>query len=155
MALDKKKLGKLSAEERLRELKDFKEQRKKEEKEAEELIKRAEQEIAQRDSLPDIEVPQLQPVDISAMFEAPEGLEGTVHKEAPKQKEDSKGVAYTPSDNYSADQPSHYGAADSGIQREITIKMDDTVAYKSEVEKGAEISASKSVLKKIRDYSKG
>ena len=78
MPLDKAEFKKLSPEERIKKLKELEEERKKEIVEAEDLIKKTEAEIFANQNIPDIDVPDITPVDITKMFEAPEGLEGTV-----------------------------------------------------------------------------
>lgn len=145
MALDKDDLEKLSPEERIKKLKEIEDERKKDLEETESLIEKTKAEIERNKDIPDIEVPALEPVDISAMFEAPEGLEAEANIPG---EEEEEPVKYNVNEDYVA--------RDLHATEEIplTVKLDETVKYESEASK-ADTSASKSVLKNIKKYTSG
>ena len=153
MTLDKDELKKLSPEERIKRLKELEEEGKKEIKEAEDLIKRTEAEIEHNKNIPDIEVPEIERVDISKMFEAPEGLETTIKKEAPGEEkenpvkyggmvEDTGEVGYVPDEH-------------DWVEFDKAAKVEDSVKYESVVQQADDLTGSRSVLKKIKKYTKG
>ena len=150
MAIDKEKLKKLSPEERLKQLKKLEEDNQKEIDEAEDLIKKTEAELERNMSIPDIEVPEIEPVDISKMFQPEEGLETTVTQEA--SKEEDTQIKYESATDYEA---TSLWQPPEAIKGEDIIKMEDGIKYESTAEKGDDITASRSALKKIQKYTKG
>ncbi|MDO8481116.1 MAG: hypothetical protein Q7S65_04855 [Nanoarchaeota archaeon] len=97
MALDKEtldSLARLDPESRLRRLKQLEEERKKETEESENLRKRAEAELKRTQDIPKMQVPTLEPKDISKMFAAEEGLEGIAQRAPPKKEKEEGGVKY-------------------------------------------------------------
>ncbi|MBR9699598.1 hypothetical protein GOV09_04035 [Candidatus Woesearchaeota archaeon] len=145
MPLDKDEFKKLAPEERIKKLKEIEEQRKKDLEETEDLIKKTEAEIERTKDIPDMEVPLLEPVDISKKFEAEDNLEGTVSKEP--SKEETVSVKYTPS--------SDYKPAEVDEDVIAAVKMEDGIKYESASEKGKELDASRAADKHIKKYTKG
>lgn len=152
MPIDKEELKKLSPEDRLKKLKELEQESKKEIDEAEDLIKRTEAEIEHNKNIPNIEVPKIEPVDISRMFEAPEGLESTIKKEAPEEAESK--IKYNPSNDYSDSAESLWQPPEATLH-EKPIKTEDTLKYESAQDQADELTASRSVLKNIKKYTRG
>jgi len=149
MSIDKTELEKLSPAERIKKLKELGAERKKEIEEAEDLIKRTEAEIERERTIPDIELPEFEPVDISKMFQAAGGLEGTVAQEAPAQEENepvkySEAVEHTGEAVYHPDE--HDWVELKGEQGISTVK------YESASNKADDLTGSRSVLKNIKKY---
>lgn len=153
MALNKDEIQKLSPEARLKKLKELGEERKKDTEEADDLIKRAVAEIEREKSIPKIEVPDLKPVDISKMFEAAEGLEMTVRKEAPFVEEQAP-IKYNAVVEQASSIYTGYEDEDD-IKRETTIKFESTVKYESTVQQVDDLTASRSTLKNLKKYTMG
>lgn len=151
MPLDKEELKKLSPEKRIKRLKQIEKERKKEIEEAEDLIKRTEAEIQREKDIPDIEVPKIEPVDISKIFEAPEGLETTVRREVTAEEEESpiKYGGVIEQIREEAYQP------DEHAKIEFDAKVEETVKYESATQKADDLTGSRSVLKNIKKYTRG
>jgi hypothetical protein len=154
MSINKEELKKLSPKERIKRLKELGQERKKEIEETEDLIKRTEAEIEHNKNIPDIEVPEIEPVDISKMFETPEGLETAVKKESPEQEE-SNIVKYDAAVEFG--NRTDYVEPDEHdwVNFEMNLKVDDTSNYHSATEKAEDLTGSKSALKKIKKYTRG
>ena len=153
MPLDKEELKKLSPEERIKRLKELERDRKKEIVEAEDLIKRTEAEILENKNIPDIEVPEINPVDITKMFEAPEGLEGTL-RNAPVDDEEVKPVKYD-GGLVQGEAPGYVPDEHDWVECEIQGKVEDSIKYESAVQKADDLTGSRGVLKKIKKYTQG
>src|SRR3989338_5706633 len=149
MALDKKALRKFSPKERLRKLKEIEKEARKEIVEAEELIQITEKESVE---LPDIEIPKIEPVDITKLFEPLHGLESAVRDEP--STENQSPVRYISSE-YSPAVMVHYGASDMQVKHDLFVKFEDTVIYRSEADKISHGAASRSVLDSLKKYTKG
>ena len=149
MSIDKDILKKLSPEERIKKLKESGEERKKEIEETEDLIKKTEAELEFIKTIPDIEVPELKPIDISSLFEREDNLEKVVTEE---DEEKPSKIEYTPQVEFgevSYTPNNQYEREDHAIH----IKIEETVKYESVGDKGDDFTASRSVLKDIKKYT--
>ena len=86
------------------------------------------------------------------MFEADPGLEGTVKKEAPDEKESK--VKYNPGPDYSGEAHALWEPPEATLT-EKPIKVEDTVKYESAQDKADSLTGSRSVLKSIKKYTRG
>ncbi|MBD3164095.1 hypothetical protein GF323_02770 [Candidatus Woesearchaeota archaeon] len=152
MALDREELGRLRPEARLRRLRELQEEREEDTKEAEELIKRTQAELERSNEVPDIEIPDIEPVDITKMFEQPESLETTVQEES-SSGEEQPSVKYVPE----TANPSEAYAADEHdwVSSDGRLKVEDSLIYRSEAQKSDELTPSRSSVEKIRKYTRG
>ena len=143
--MDPKELGKLSPEERLKHLKKLEEGHKKDLEEASDLIKKTEAELKKAKEIPKIEVPKLEPVDISKIFEPENSLEGTVKKE--DKEEDTGKVTYQGNaDNKTFDMAPH---------QEKRVKRSEELKYESAVEQVDALHAARAAAKELKKYQRG
>ncbi len=146
MAIDKDELKKMSPAERLKRLKELEEERKKDIDETTDLIKRTEAELNDRSPL--FEVPELEPVDISKLFLAEEGLEAEVHQPS----EEENNVKYT---GNVAPVEASYDVPDEHDWVRGDISQREFIKYESTTEKADELTGSRSLLKNIKKYMSG
>ena len=143
--LDKKKLQKLSPEQRLKKLREIEEAGKKELKEAETLI---EQTLAEIKEAPADSGPGPAPAtDISQLFGASDNLEGAVQSES--KAEEGGEVKYS-AVTYSTD----YKALDIRPP-ESAGKTEDTVKYEGASDQAMKSTATKTDVEASKKYSRG
>jgi hypothetical protein len=155
MALNKDELGKMSPEERIKKLKEMEEERKKELEEASDLIKKSEAEIEREKTIPKVEVPEIERVDISKIFESHEGLEGTVRREAPKEEEQGEAIKYVAGREEEGGIASLYAEREGEAQQERVVKVEDMTKYEGILQQIDDLTASRSALKHIKKYTQG
>ncbi|MCK5282548.1 MAG: hypothetical protein KAK00_04015, partial [Nanoarchaeota archaeon] len=154
MAIEKEELKKLSLQERIKKLKEIEEEKKIEIEEAEDLIKSAEAEIERNKDVPDIEVPEIEPIDITRIFGVEEGLETTVRREV--NAEENTEIKYTPSAEYDAEVGSLWAVSEGKIKEDERIrKFEDSVKYETTADQADDATASRSVHKRIKKYTMG
>ena len=161
MSIDKRELGRLSPEQRIRKLKLMEEDRKKEVNEIERMIKESIQEL-KIDKLAEEVAPEQKAVDISRLFETSAGntLERTARKEA---KADSNTRGYQAITQIYQDYSQlkeFYGmvSTGSGLSKEqisaigqIGERISTVERYMTESEKSAsKLDASRMVLYKLK-----
>lgn len=151
MPIDKEELQKLPPSERIKKLKELEEERKKELEEAADLIKRTEAELETNKNIPQIEVPDIQPIDISRLFEAIDGLETTVRQETVREEDNFK-IEYIRSE---AEFQPPYIEHEERLQEDIRVKVEDLIKYESTAAHGDRLTASRSVIKDIKKYTMG
>ncbi|MBS3095816.1 hypothetical protein J4480_00080 [Candidatus Woesearchaeota archaeon] len=165
MPLNKKELGKLSPEERIRKLKLMEEERKKEVSEIGRLINESMQEI-KTEKLAEEIAPEQKAVDISRLFEtdAGENLERTARKEGgvgdlTKGSKDYQTFAQAYQDYSSLKKLMGYAATGSlneehqAVIDEINERLDKTKYQNIGAEIANILVASKATLHKIRKYA--
>jgi hypothetical protein len=156
MTINKDELQKLKPAERIKKLKELEEQSKKEIEEAEDLIKKTEAEI-ERDSIAEsVKVPEAKPVDISKLFEKPEGLEAQV-QQAPITQEEGENKLYQLAQAYEEAKGMLY--SEEPITEKQKIFLDqlgerlEKVKYSSQADQAADlVVATRSIMYKIRRY---
>jgi len=156
MALDKDDLKKLSPEQRIKKLKEYEEERKKELEETEDLIRRAEVELERNRDIPNIEVPKIEPVDISRMFESGAGLETQVEASHSEERPELNPIKYIPESVQESAEPMFYApAALEEMRQEPSTKIEDTVKYESATDQADKLTGSRGTLKNIKKYTMG
>lgn len=144
------KIKKLPPEERVRKLRDIEAKMKKEIAEADKLMKQSISEIETKERLRTLEMPEAEQVDISKLFTPEETGELEKKEETVEESVESFYRAKTAG----AEEPVEWYSEQT--RETLQMKIEDRIKYVSEADKiDEELTASKSVDKKIKKYTLG
>ena len=154
--IDKAKLEKLPAAQRIKKLKELEKEKRKEIEEAEKLIHETESQIEREGIAESVKVPETKTIDIGSLFAEEENLESTVKKED-KDEGNGESPLYQLAQDYEAAKDIAYGGesiseSQLGWVDQLGSRIEKIKYYSANDQIANLVVATQSLIHKIKRY---